>query len=267
MKNRALSVHVFTNKTPILVGASLFGNGSLTITTLYYVRIQSVAADTLVCRLTDALGRDNPFPPSRTMALWLIWEPWHALDRGWFFSGDFGGLSAEQAQELAKAAPFGQEVRDRDYCDEDWNRANGGRFIRCVGVRDHYSGSDRQFEDDAPREERPQATYTITATAPRWFEHLRVGMDWETTAYDCDERLAVDPSWLTPAVLAIARAIADEGAYDQIPILADALQEAGCQDQALLNHCRAPGRHALGCWLIDLLLESGAKKGSELDLR
>ena len=54
-------------------------------------------------------------------------------------------------------APIGQELRDRDFCDEDWNRANGRRFIRCVGVQDHSKGSDRQYEEDAPLEEMPQA--------------------------------------------------------------------------------------------------------------
>jgi hypothetical protein len=216
-----------------------------------------VADDTLVCRLTDALGRADPFPPSRTLAFLLVWQPWRALCRGSFFSGDLGGLSEEQARELARAAPIGQELRGQDFCDEGWNRANVGRFLRCVGVRDHYGGSERQYEADAPREELPQATYTITATEPRWFAHLRVGMEWETTSYDCDERGAVDPSWLTPTVTAVARAIFDEGAYGQMPVLADALQDAGCEDQAILNHCRAPGRHARGCWLIDLLLGSG----------
>jgi hypothetical protein len=189
------------------------------------------------------------------MALWFLWEPWRALCAGSFFSGDFGGLSAEHAQELARTASIGPELCDRDICDEDWNRANGGRFIRCVGVLDHYSGTERQYEDEAPWEEMPQATYMIIATEPRWFDHLRVGMEWETTAYDCDKRVVVHPSWLTSAVTAIVQGISEESAYDQMPILADALEDAGCKDEEVLNHCRAPGRHSRGCWLIDLLLE------------
>jgi hypothetical protein len=213
-----------------------------------------VADDTLSCRLTDVLGRDDPFPPSRTMALWLLWEPWRALRDGSFFSGDLGGMSAEQAQELARTAPIGQELRDRDFCDEGWNRANVGRFIRCVGVRDQYSGSERWYEDDASREEMPQATYFINATEPRWFDHLRVGMEWDTTAYDCDERVVVNPSWLTPTVTAIAQGISEDSDFSLMSILADALQEAGCENEEVLTHCRIRGRHARGCWLIDLVL-------------
>jgi hypothetical protein len=39
-----------------------------------------------------------------------------------------------------------------------------------------------------------------------------------------------------------------------MPILADALMDAGCDNEDMLNHCRQPGEHAKGCWLIDLLL-------------
>jgi hypothetical protein len=82
-------------------------------------------------------------------------------------------------------------------------------------------------------------------------------MEWDTAAYDCDDRVVVDPSWLTPTVTALARGIAADAAYDRMPILADALQDAGCGDDFILTHCRAGGRHARGCWLIDLLLDIG----------
>lgn len=228
------------------------------ITSLYHVRIRSVEGDTLVCRVTDVYrGFNNPFPASRSMAFWFLWEPWRAICEGWFFVGGLGGLSADQAQVLAQTASIGKELRDPDYCDEDWNRANGGRFINCVGVYDLYSGTD---EDDCPREEMPQATYMITATDPRWFDHLRVGMEWETTAYDCDKKIVIRPAWISDNVRAIAQVISKEGAFDDMPILADALQDAGCEDQKVLNHCRSLGRHAQGCWLLGLLLERNRTK-------
>ncbi len=68
---------------------------------------------------------------------------------------------------------------------------------------------------------------------------------------------SVDPSWLTwheGTVPRIAQAIYEQRAFDRLPILADALQEADCQNAVLLDHCRLPGRHVLGCWLLDLLL-------------
>jgi hypothetical protein len=63
-----------------------------------------------------------------------------------------------------------------------------------------------------------------------------------------------DPSWRTPAVLHLAQAIYDDRAFDQLPILADALEEAGCTNGEVLDHCRGPGPHVRGCWVVDLLL-------------
>jgi len=69
--------------------------------------------------------------------------------------------------------------------------------------------------------------------------------------------LPLDPTWIAwndGTVSKIAQAIYDERAFDRMPILADALEDAGCTDRAILNHCRQPGEHVRGCWLVDLLL-------------
>jgi hypothetical protein len=50
--------------------------------------------------------------------------------------------------------------------------------------------------------------------------------------------IAVDPRWLTSDVAALARGIYDEKAFDRLPILADALQDAGCDNEEVLDHCR-----------------------------
>jgi hypothetical protein len=55
-------------------------------------------------------------------------------------------------------------------------------------------------------------------------------------------------------VFHLAHGIYDQRAFDDLPILADALEEAGCQDADILGHCRQPGPHVLGCWAVDLLL-------------
>ena len=67
--------------------------------------------------------------------------------------------------------------------------------------------------------------------------------------------VAVDLCWDTSIVKALATAIYEERAFDdRLPILADALEEAGCSDAAILHHCRQPGEHWRGCWVVDLLL-------------
>jgi hypothetical protein len=42
--------------------------------------------------------------------------------------------------------------------------------------------------------------------------------------------------------------------FGDLAVLADALEEAGCQDQDVLSHFRSGGEHARGCWVVDLLL-------------
>jgi hypothetical protein len=66
--------------------------------------------------------------------------------------------------------------------------------------------------------------------------------------------VAVDPSWLTPAVTSLARGIYDERAPGRMPALADALERAGCDNADVSGHCRDGGEHARGCWVVDLAL-------------
>jgi hypothetical protein len=68
--------------------------------------------------------------------------------------------------------------------------------------------------------------------------------------------VAVDPAWLEwegGTVPKLAESIAGESAFERLPILADALEDAGCTDAHLLGHLRGPGPHAPGCWALDLL--------------
>ncbi|OWK40919.1 hypothetical protein [Fimbriiglobus ruber] len=59
-----------------------------------------------------------------------------------------------------------------------------------------------------------------------------------------------DPVWRTNAVLSLADSVVAERAYDRLPILADALEEAGCDNALALAHCRTCVDHAPGCWVI-----------------
>jgi hypothetical protein len=67
----------------------------------------------------------------------------------------------------------------------------------------------------------------------------------------------VDPAWLTwhdTTIPRLARTIYDDRAFDRMPILADVLEEAGCTDAAILNHCRLPEEHYRGCWVVDSII-------------
>ncbi|SRR5579871_339609 len=64
----------------------------------------------------------------------------------------------------------------------------------------------------------------------------------------------MNPAWQSSNVVSLAQAIYDERAFNRMPILADALEDAGCTNADVLNHCRKPGEHVRGCWVVDLLL-------------
>jgi hypothetical protein len=83
----------------------------------------------------------------------------------------------------------------------------------------------------------------------------------------CPAQRRVDPSWLTWAggtIPRLARTIYEErdvpsGHLDaaRLAVLADALEEAGCDNKEVLEHCREAGPHTRGCWPVDLILGKG----------
>ena len=69
--------------------------------------------------------------------------------------------------------------------------------------------------------------------------------------------VSLNPAWLVwrdGTIFKLAQAIYDDRAFDRLPVLADALEEAGCHDAHILAHCRGPGPHVRGCWVVDLVL-------------
>jgi hypothetical protein len=62
------------------------------------------------------------------------------------------------------------------------------------------------------------------------------------------------PEWLTSTVVALAQQMYDSRDFSALPILADAMQDAGCENTQILEHCRGPGPHVRGCWVVDLCL-------------
>jgi hypothetical protein len=112
-----------------------------------------------------------------------------------------------------------------------WNRAH------VPGVGWVFASWSRQ-SDDAEAEEKARQADLLREMFGNPFRPLKA-----------------EPSWLTSDVLALARGIYEEKAFDRMPILADALQDAGCENVNVLDHCRNPNAaHVRGCWVIDMLL-------------
>lgn len=61
-------------------------------------------------------------------------------------------------------------------------------------------------------------------------------------------------AWNDATIAKLAKVIYDERRFEDMPILADALQDASCQNEEILSHCRGPGPHVKGCWVLDVLL-------------
>ncbi len=68
--------------------------------------------------------------------------------------------------------------------------------------------------------------------------------------------LQVDDRWLTETVHALARGVAADLAFDRLPILADALEDAGCDNLSLLHHLRSDETHRVECWALRRLLRT-----------
>jgi hypothetical protein len=66
--------------------------------------------------------------------------------------------------------------------------------------------------------------------------------------------VAFDPLWRSPTAVALACAMYESRNFSTAPILADALEEAGCDSAGVLLHLRAEGVHQRGCWVVDALL-------------
>jgi hypothetical protein len=70
----------------------------------------------------------------------------------------------------------------------------------------------------------------------------------------CGRTAALALPWRTETAVALAALMYESRDFSAMPILADALQDAGCGSADILDHCRGPGPHVRGCWVVDLVL-------------
>jgi hypothetical protein len=63
-----------------------------------------------------------------------------------------------------------------------------------------------------------------------------------------------ESAWRTGTAVTLAHRMYESLDFGAMPILADALQDAGCDNDDILNHCRGDGPHVRGCWVVDLVL-------------
>lgn len=199
------------------------------------------------------LGRDN-----RRIVLYgcaLCRELWSLLDTEGktilekveqIADGKNAGLSVEELRNYRLVAHAERKVY---YHDAKMMVLNLGQFAR--GWR-----TDLNIENDAIRIEVPYRIIheDIYGYDPMIHSSLN---RWRTPDPPEMPTGLIDQNWMTwggGTVAKLAAAIYDGNRFNDLPILADALEEAGCDNPLLLGHARGNvGHHHKGCWLIDLL--------------
>jgi hypothetical protein len=127
-------------------------------------------------------------------------------------------------------------------------------------MKRHESGLAHALSNDsgfhAAREASERSIEVAKSASDAWWEER-----WFQAAYLCDiignpfRGVALVPEWRTSTVVAMAKQMYESRDFGATPILADALQEAGCESEDILNHCRDPhASHVRGCWVVDLVL-------------
>ena len=171
-----------------------------------------------------------------------------ALDVGARFA-DSEATEEELAEAHRKADGFVTELYTR-MSSEDGIRRIAEAYTVATAIRPATTDSDM---------------HTRAAIVTFWIERA-VGPDHNPQLADLLRDIfgnpfrpaAFDPAWRTGTVLALATQMYESRDFGAMPILADALQDAGCTSEDVLNHCRdAHATHVRGCWVVDLVLGKG----------
>ena len=121
-----------------------------------------------------------------------------------------------------------------------------------------YAGCLRcLFGNPCPRPQTPRLRWlsrAIAGVAKLLAGNPALPADVPTNGPDPLRTIPANPAWRTPTVVALASQMYESRDFGAMPILADALQDAGCDSEDVLGHCRGPGPHVRGCWVVDLVL-------------
>jgi hypothetical protein len=161
-----------------------------------------------------------------------------------------GGRVVDAAEKHADGMVSKREMREA--ADEElWHMNN---WYRHMGAEEVESAQALYRAVTAPRADEAAALVVEEAGTDR------AGIACSLLREVCGNpfrRVALDPAWLTwrdSTISKLAQVIYDDRAFDRLPILADALEDAGCTDADILSHCRQPSEHVRGCWVVDALL-------------
>ena len=139
--------------------------------------------------------------------------------------------------------------------DREWNRGMRS-YVLCYSV----CGQIRTAVVNAPYDAAQALSWTADGQLKGSYHQARAAEDLAQIALLRDifgnpfRPPSFSPSWRTDTAVALARQMYDSREFSAMPILADALQDAGCDSADILDHCRGAGLHVRGCWVVDLVL-------------
>jgi hypothetical protein len=144
----------------------------------------------------------------------------------------------------AIGGPHMRVIEARELLEDEHLRHAAMAAINAASIELHDSSLsvNSVFHDAANASSNPDAEYALQANILRDI----FGNPFRP--------LTFSPSWLTSTVIALALQMYDSRDFSAMPILADALQDAGCGNADILAHCRGPGPHVRGCFVVDKLL-------------
>lgn len=162
----------------------------------------------------------------------------------------------------------------------DWLELHPGERVRPRGghMSDLFQGPARVLYDWRYRRDLGINTFAIHIAHDLWADFYEYAFDnlGKRSQYDLSmlredpstflpavmreifgnpfRPVVFDPEWRTTTAVALAQQVYESRDFGALPILADALQDAGCDNDDVLAHCRGAGPHVRGCWVIDLVL-------------
>ena len=188
----------------------------------------------------------------------LLWHDLPEPHRGMIEIAEHNADAPRARQH--KAGAFLEIVRDM------FSRAGTAEDLAEFRHRMYCSGWDRIESDRTPRWTEDQwhslsvlVSYPLEPTVPNPGAIPRSihRADLVRDAFLHREvRIRFDPAWRSASAVALAHCMYETRDFAAMPALADVLEESGCSDERILDHCRDPhAMHARGCWVVDFLLE------------
>jgi hypothetical protein len=161
------------------------------------------------------------------------------------------GMLGEEEREAAEIEAFLRHVEERERPAVEWSRVaeSASRAVLLCLAEGPFQALDAAT---FARQARP-APYGEASVLDQAEEAVQCALVREV--FGPPVRFA--PAWRAAndhAAELLAQTIYDQQAWELTPILADALEDAGCGDEAILGHLRGPGLHVRGCWAVDLVL-------------